>query len=49
MDVFGAVAEPDRRALLDMLLLGERSAGEPVASLPALTPPAVSRQRGTRG
>jgi DNA-binding transcriptional ArsR family regulator len=43
MDVFEAVAEPNRRALLDMLADGERSAGELVASLPLLTQPAVSR------
>jgi DNA-binding transcriptional ArsR family regulator len=43
MDVFEAVAEPSRRALLDQLAAGERSAGELVASLPHLTQPAVSR------
>jgi DNA-binding transcriptional ArsR family regulator len=43
MDVFEAVAEPHRRALLDLLADGERSAGDLVASLPALTQPAVSR------
>lgn len=43
MDVFEAVAEPSRRALLDVLAEGERSAGELVASLPELTQPAVSR------
>jgi len=43
MDVFEAVAEPSRRALLDVLALGERSAGELVATLPNLTQPAVSR------
>jgi DNA-binding transcriptional ArsR family regulator len=43
MDVFEAVAEPNRRALLDLLAEGERSAGELVASLPSLTQPAVSR------
>ncbi|GDY28514.1 ArsR/SmtB family transcription factor [Gandjariella thermophila] len=43
MDVFTAVAEPSRRTLLDLLADGERSAGELVASLPALTQPAVSR------
>jgi DNA-binding transcriptional ArsR family regulator len=42
-DVFEAVAEPSRRALLDLLAGGERSAGELVAALPALTQPAVSR------
>ncbi|WP_116049571.1 ArsR/SmtB family transcription factor [Amycolatopsis palatopharyngis] len=43
MDVFEAVAEPHRRALLDLLAEGERAAGELVASLPELTQPAVSR------
>ncbi|MEU5951606.1 metalloregulator ArsR/SmtB family transcription factor [Streptomyces sp. NPDC047525] len=43
MDVFEAVAEPSRRALLDALAEGERSAGELVALLPELTQPAVSR------
>ncbi|MFJ6568943.1 ArsR/SmtB family transcription factor [Streptomyces sp. NPDC091292] len=43
MDVFEAVAEPNRRALLDVLAGGERSAGELVATLPGLTQPAVSR------
>lgn len=43
MDVFEAVAEPHRRTLLDLLADGERSAGDLVASLPALTQPAVSR------
>src|SRR3954451_9633042 len=42
-DVFEAVAEPSRRVLLDLLAGGERSAGELVAALPALTQPAVSR------
>ncbi|HZQ30151.1 MAG TPA: metalloregulator ArsR/SmtB family transcription factor [Mycobacterium sp.] len=43
MDVFEAVAEPNRRALLDVLADGERTAGELVASLPSLTQPSVSR------
>ncbi|OBF94779.1 transcriptional regulator [Mycobacterium sp. 852002-51152_SCH6134967] len=43
MDVFEAVAEPSRRALLDQLADGERTAGELVASLPGLTQPTVSR------
>ncbi|HEX4362676.1 MAG TPA: metalloregulator ArsR/SmtB family transcription factor [Pseudonocardia sp.] len=43
MDVFEAVAEPSRRALLDVLARGERTAGELVATLPNLTQPAVSR------
>ncbi|MBU8816736.1 metalloregulator ArsR/SmtB family transcription factor [Mycolicibacterium goodii] len=43
MDVFEAVAEPNRRALLDVLAGGERSAGELVATLPNLTQPTVSR------
>lgn len=43
MDVFEAVAEPNRRILLDVLAGGERSAGDLVATLPNLTQPAVSR------
>lgn len=43
MDVFEAVAEPSRRALLDALTDGERSAGQLVATLPDLTQPTVSR------
>jgi DNA-binding transcriptional ArsR family regulator len=43
VDVFAAIAEPHRRALLDRLAEGERTAGELVAGLPALTQPAVSR------
>src|SRR4029078_1120443 len=43
MDVFEAVAEPSRRALLDALIDGERPAGELVAPLPGMTQPTVSR------
>ena len=43
MDVFEAVAEPTRRAVLDLLARRERSAGELVAAFPGLTQPAVSR------
>ncbi len=43
MDIFVAVAEPTRRAILDMLAEGDRPAGELVAAFPALTQPAVSR------
>jgi DNA-binding transcriptional ArsR family regulator len=43
MDVFEAIAEPNRRALLDLLADGERPAGDLVATLPHMTQPAVSR------
>jgi DNA-binding transcriptional ArsR family regulator len=43
VDVFEAVAEPTRRAVLGLLAARERSAGELVAAFPALTQPAVSR------
>lgn len=43
MDVFTAVADPTRRAMLDLLAGGERPAGDLVAAFPALTQPAVSR------
>jgi DNA-binding transcriptional ArsR family regulator len=43
MDPYEAIAEPTRRAVLDLLLKRERSAGELVAAFPQLTQPAVSR------
>ncbi|MEO5931388.1 MAG: metalloregulator ArsR/SmtB family transcription factor [Candidatus Kapaibacterium sp.] len=43
MDVFEIIAEPTRRAMLDLLADGERTAGEIVNAFPALTQPAVSR------
>jgi DNA-binding transcriptional ArsR family regulator len=43
MDVFEAIAEPNRRVLLDTLAAGDRTAGELVATLPDLTQPSVSR------
>lgn len=43
VDVFEAVAEPNRRHLLSLLSERDRTAGELVDSLPALTQPAVSR------
>jgi DNA-binding transcriptional ArsR family regulator len=43
MDVFVAVAEPHRRAILDLLADRERAAGELVAAFPDLTQPAISR------
>jgi DNA-binding transcriptional ArsR family regulator len=43
MDVFTAVADPNRRALLDAVAAaGEQTAGELGAALPGLTQPAVS-------
>ncbi|AKT42439.1 ArsR/SmtB family transcription factor [Chondromyces crocatus] len=43
MDIFEIVADPNRRALLDMLAGGERTAGELASCVPKLTQPAVSR------
>jgi DNA-binding transcriptional ArsR family regulator len=43
VDTFEAIAEPTRRAVLDLLLEKERSAGDLVAAFPRLTQPAVSR------
>ena len=43
VDVFTAVADQTRRAMLDLLSGGERPAGDLVAAFPALTQPAVSR------
>jgi DNA-binding transcriptional ArsR family regulator len=42
-DLFQALAEPTRRAMLDMLAAGERPAGDLVAAFPELTQPAISR------
>jgi DNA-binding transcriptional ArsR family regulator len=43
VDVFEVIAEPHRRALLDVLAEGECTAGDLVATLPGLTQPTVSR------
>jgi DNA-binding transcriptional ArsR family regulator len=43
MDVFAALADPTRRAVLDLLSGGERPAGDLVSAFPALTQPAISR------
>ncbi|MEC4684073.1 MAG: metalloregulator ArsR/SmtB family transcription factor [Nitrospirota bacterium] len=43
MDVFVAIAEPNRRRLLDLLAERDRTAGELAAALPSLTQPGVSR------
>jgi DNA-binding transcriptional ArsR family regulator len=43
VDVFEAIAEPNRRILLDTLATRECTAGELVAALPDLTQPSVSR------
>src|SRR5690242_8939728 len=43
MDVYIAVAEPTRRAILDLLATRERPAGELVAAFPNVTQPAISR------
>lgn len=42
MTAFDALADPHRRQILDLLLAGERPAGEIVARLP-LSQPSVSR------
>lgn len=41
--VFAALANPERRKLLDLLRSGERPAGELVRAFPELPQPAVSR------
>ena len=41
--VFAAVANPERRKLLDLLKSGGKPAGELVAAFPGLPQPAVSR------
>lgn len=43
MDAFAALADPTRRAMLDLLVGGERPAGDLVAAFPALSQPAISR------
>jgi len=43
VDVFEAVADPSRRALLDALTERQHTAGELVEMLPGLTQPTVSR------
>ncbi len=42
MDVFAAVADPTRRAIVGLLAQGERPAGE-IAKAMRITPPAVSQ------
>ena len=42
-DVFSAIADPTRRAVLDMLLDGSRNAGDIASAFPYLTQPGVSR------
>lgn len=41
--VFSAIADPTRRAILDLLALGSRTAGSIAARFPRLTQPGVSR------
>jgi DNA-binding transcriptional ArsR family regulator len=43
MDTFSAVADPRRRAMLDLLVKHERSAGELVSAFPDISQPAVSK------
>ena len=43
MDVFFAISDPTRRAVLDLLTRGSRNAGDIAARFPRLTQPAVSR------
>jgi DNA-binding transcriptional ArsR family regulator len=43
VDAFAAIADPTRRAILDLLARGELPAGDLVAAFPDLTQPAVSR------
>ncbi len=42
-DVFFAIGDPTRRAVLDLLTGGARQAGQIAAEFPRLTQPAVSR------
>ena len=43
MDTFSAVADPKRRAMLDLLVKRERSVGELVSAFPGISQPAVSK------
>ncbi|MCI4344598.1 MAG: metalloregulator ArsR/SmtB family transcription factor [Thermoplasmata archaeon] len=43
MDVFGAIADPCRREMLELLARRERSAGELTKQFPRLSQPGVSR------
>ena len=43
MDTFSAVADPRRRAILDLLVKRERSVGELVSAFPDISQPAVSK------
>ncbi len=43
MDAFTAVADPTRRAMLDMLLKKEHPAGDFVTAFPKISQPAVSK------
>lgn len=43
MDVFAVIADPMRRAMLVMMLSGERPAGEFVAAFPKVSQPAISQ------
>ncbi|HEY1247863.1 MAG TPA: metalloregulator ArsR/SmtB family transcription factor [Nitrososphaera sp.] len=43
MDTFSALADPKRRAMLDLLVKRERSVGELVSAFPDISQPAVSK------
>lgn len=43
MDAFAAVADPTRRAVLDLLIKKQRSAGDLVSAFPTISQPAVSK------
>lgn len=43
MDAFSAVADPTRRAMLDLLIERERPAGDLVSAFPKISQPAVSK------
>jgi DNA-binding transcriptional ArsR family regulator len=43
MDVFAAIADPTRRAMLGMLAVGQRTAGEFVSAFPGMSQPSVSQ------
>jgi DNA-binding transcriptional ArsR family regulator len=43
MDTFSAVADPTRRAILDLLIEREHPAGDLVSAFPGISQPAVSK------
>jgi DNA-binding transcriptional ArsR family regulator len=43
MDIFAVVADPTRRTMLEMMIPGERAAGDFVSAFPNVSQPAISQ------